>query len=146
MNCGEKFKRGRPVKETLITYPSARIAARRKKEQQAVAQDVFSDPSTSTTQAVVTEDQIMTDDTAPSTPAAFVDPLTTTEVAKSRSPPSFNRVLNTEPNLPTYPPPAPSASPEKSKKKKKKSGLAKLLAENKERAAAQNLGGSWGLG
>jgi hypothetical protein len=128
-NCGAKFRKARPDRTSLITYPSARIAARRKQEQAAMDID---DPFT-------------TSGTAPAEPV--VEQTTATPPPTvNRAPPSFSRVKDTEPNLPTYPSPQPSSPPDKGKKRKKKSGLAKLLAENKERAAAQNLGGSWGLG
>ncbi|OCF44651.1 hypothetical protein I317_01538 [Kwoniella heveanensis CBS 569] len=89
--------------------------------------------------------------------------------------PSFSYISSSSPNLPTYPKPAPaiplSSQPQSqsqslakntatstghssgvgaggSGKRKKKSGLAKLLAENKERqqAGASQGGGMWGLG
>ncbi|WVF72958.1 hypothetical protein IAT40_007776 [Kwoniella sp. CBS 6097] len=92
--------------------------------------------------------------------------------------PSLSHISSSEPNLPTYPNPAPSIplSPQPQSqpqsqsrstgktstsvstsagagagsgvKRKKKSGLAKLLAENKERqqAGASQGGGLWGLG
>jgi len=145
-NCGERFEKAKPDRKTLITYPSARIAARRKKEEAASSQaaDPFAMPTTSTDTPlpvlVVESDSGDGMDIDP--PARPAQPAQTSAPAR----PSFSRVKDTEPNLPTYPLPAPAASPEKPKKRKKKSGLAKLLAENKEREAAQNLTSSWGLG
>lgn len=145
-------------KADLGSFPSARIAAR-KARGGAVRQegDPFVDKTRQTSGQ--TNDESMDIDTPPASSTGVIhtgstsmsvvsgESITATKVEDTRRP-IFNRVKDTEPNLPTYPPPASSSSgsPEKSKKRKKKSGLAKLLAENKERAAAQNLGGSWGLG
>ncbi|WRT70188.1 uncharacterized protein IL334_007182 [Kwoniella shivajii] len=73
--------------------------------------------------------------------------------------PSLSHIPNSSPNLPTYPQPPPTHQPSSSNltakktsgggvvKRKKKSGLAKLLAENKEREmVSQGSGGMWGLG
>ncbi|WVR07646.1 hypothetical protein IAU60_004688 [Kwoniella sp. DSM 27419] len=75
--------------------------------------------------------------------------------------PSLAHIPKSSPNLPTYPPPSPSTLPSVTSgagsgsapgakppgaKKKKKSGLAKLLAENKERESASASKGMWGLG
>ncbi|OCF77345.1 hypothetical protein I204_01333 [Kwoniella mangroviensis CBS 8886] len=86
---------------------------------------------------------------------------------KLLSRPSLSHIPNSSPNLPTYPPPQPKptsfvtsssgkksitgtgvgASASANSKKKKKSGLAKLLAENKEREmVSKGSGGMWGLG
>lgn len=72
---------------------------------------------------------------------------------KLTSRPSLSYMLSTDPNPPTYPIPPPSlraSSPPKPKagiKKKKKSGLAKLLAESKEREERDkgSGAGSWGF-
>jgi len=161
-NCGAKFTKAKPDRNTLVTYPSARIAARRRREQAETQQ--ATDPfvvqervQTSSSKAIGMDIDIDTDmdspTPGPSTPGTTgtdIRGTTTTQVASTTlaigKKPSFARVRDTEPNLPTYPQPAASTSPEKPKKRKKKSGLAKLLAENKERAAAQNMGGTWGLG
>jgi hypothetical protein len=143
----------------LVTYPSARIAARRRREQAET--DAGTDPfvvqervQTTSSKAIGMDidPDIVSPTPGPSTPSIpGPDSRGNTPTVPNASltfdkKPSFARVRDTEPNLPTYPPPAASTSPEKPKKRKKKSGLAKLLAENKERAAAQNLGGTWGLG
>ncbi|WWD03684.1 hypothetical protein V865_001740 [Kwoniella europaea PYCC6329] len=86
---------------------------------------------------------------------------------KLLSRPSLSHIPNSSPNLPTYPASQPkptstvnsssgkklftgagaSASASANSKKKKKSGLAKLLAENKEREMViKGSGGMWGLG
>lgn len=139
-NCGERFEKAKPDKKTLVTYPSARIAARRRKQE--AAENTATDPF------VVNPPDITTITPAVHATTEVIDISMEDAPAPTPPPsrPSFSRVRDTEPNLPTYPPPAPVVSPEKPKKRKKKSGLAKLLAENKEREAAQNLGSSWGLG
>jgi len=68
--------------------------------------------------------------------------------------PSLSYVRTSSPNPPTYPPPPPrpgsptSAGGKDGKaKKRKRSGLARLLAENRERELGSTAGsGSWGLG
>ncbi|WWC94921.1 hypothetical protein V866_001773 [Kwoniella sp. B9012] len=84
---------------------------------------------------------------------------------KLLSRPSLSHIPNSSPNLPTYPAPqskptstvnsssgkkpitGAGASASANSKKKKKSGLAKLLAENKEREmVSKGSGGMWGLG
>ncbi|WWC91739.1 uncharacterized protein L201_006686 [Kwoniella dendrophila CBS 6074] len=74
---------------------------------------------------------------------------------KLLSRPPLSHIPKSSPNLPTYPQPPPvvpksnisNSSAGNSSKKKKKSGLAKLLAENKERElASKGNGGMWGLG
>jgi hypothetical protein len=60
----------------------------------------------------------------------------------------LTHVYTSAPNLPTYPqPPAKHVSPppKENSKRRKKSGLAKLLAENKEREGGSRGSGSWGL-
>jgi hypothetical protein len=84
-----------------------------------------------------------------------VQPTPVYQLAPPPPPPKYvyntglTHVYTSAPNLPTYPqPPAKHVSPppkEKSRKRKK-SGLAKLLAENKEREGGGGSGrGSWGL-
>lgn len=66
---------------------------------------------------------------------------------------SLIHVHTSSPHPPTYPQPPPaknvSPPPKEKSKKRKKSGLARLLAENKEREAGNGhgngAGGSWGL-
>ncbi|WVW86208.1 hypothetical protein I302_108250 [Kwoniella bestiolae CBS 10118] len=87
---------------------------------------------------------------------------------KFLSRPSLSHIPTSSPNLPTYPQPPPVSPPSNAvntgikkssssagigvgaaggAKRKKKSGLAKLLAENKEREAlSKGQGGMWGLG
>ncbi|WVQ66949.1 uncharacterized protein L199_005140 [Kwoniella botswanensis] len=84
---------------------------------------------------------------------------------KLLSRPSLSHIPNSSPNLPAYPAPqskpistvnsssgkkpatGAGASASANSKKKKKSGLAKLLAENKEREmVSKGSGGMWGLG
>lgn len=141
-NCGETFRRATPEKKTLVTYPSARIAARRRaQEEQSTS---LADPFIDTPAPI--DDQMDIDPPVSDTGSMEIEKGKEEQRVEDTRQPIFNRVRDTEPNLPTYPPPATTGSPEKGKKRKKKSGLAKLLAENKERAAAQNMGGSWGLG
>ena len=58
------------------------------------------------------------------------------------STPSLRYIPDSVPHPPTYPAPSPMAPT--GKRKRKKSGLAKLLAENRERQEATKVG-SWGL-
>ncbi|ORY33402.1 hypothetical protein BCR39DRAFT_586472 [Naematelia encephala] len=120
-NCGMTFKRIKPDRNTLDTFPPAR---RTRRQNLSVAKDITID-----------------------SPPQEVRPRK--EAPTLLSTPSLSYIPAESPNPPTYPQPDRlSPQPQKaagSMKKKKKSGLAKLLAENKERQEAQ-LGskGMWG--
>lgn len=157
--CGASFKRPKPDKSTLATFPPSRTAARTRRSTRAAQEE---EKETAVESA---ENRMDTDgmdvDTPLVPPGAGSTPFSddngdVVEIAPTRTTPTltrplFQRVATTEGNLPTYPPPQPRSSPPAGDKgakvkRKKKSGLAKLLAENKERSDMESKKGSWGLG
>ncbi|ORX40526.1 hypothetical protein BD324DRAFT_611111 [Kockovaella imperatae] len=129
MICGAPFRRAQPNLASQRRFPSARIARRKQ------ALDAANIASQS----------------GPSMPLPRVMPF---KPKPSSSPPphllaqpTTSHILFDPPTPPTYPqPPRLVPLEQKPGKRKKRSGLAKLLAENKERNESNQSGGSWGLG
>ena len=139
--CGAKYQPPKPDKTTLSGFPPARTRSKR---------------ISASTSKLVPEVIIPTRSTSSLSP----EPPATQKSSSIRSrptllsTPSLTYIPLSAPNPPTYPEPgrARFASPvlggKVGGKKRKKSGLAKLLAENRQRAEREvGIGtGSWGLG
>jgi hypothetical protein len=168
--CGISFKRGKPDLATLKGFASARkVASTRRSTRihpnesdlirsQALPATPAEDDPFIANPAIVSEGAsslAAPADILPSEPAASsTDPTPLISPSKLTTRPSLSYILSTDPNPPTYPEPPPplgaTSPPGKAKagvRKKKKSGLAKLLAENKEREERDkgSGAGSWGL-
>ena len=127
--CGESFRRARPGSVSKCRFPSARIARKVQLAAAATSGMETSIPDIDPSAATLLSTAILS-----STPAPIMSPHT------------ISHVLTSPPTPPTYTQPAPLVQLEKKgTRKKKKSGLAKLLAENKERTEREQAGGSWGL-
>ena len=140
--CGARYQRPKPDRTVLLDYPPARTRAKRKAQAQATP---FPNPAITLTSVA-----------GPSSPITLS--LNTTSQNKSRptllSTPSLTYLPTSAPNPPTYPEPTTrvhqtshSLVRTDKNRKHKKSGLAKLLAENRERTQREEekRGGIWGL-
>lgn len=165
VKCGTSFKRPK-ADDTSKAFPPARTVRAVRTRNQANAEPLLPPPplAISPDQPTLGSAPIPQEAVAPPASNAALSttmplPLTTTpDLPITLTPPpkyvynhGLNHVHTSSPNLPTYPqPPAVHVSPppkEKSKKRKK-SGLARLLAENKERessGASAGSGSGWGL-
>ena len=173
--CGSEYKRPKPDPESRAFPSARAVRAVRNKRKADSETDTASTPfpqesgpsnmasivstpvsTSSDTLQVPPPPQIQTT----ATPLPHADTTNTTnspfQVPGPPPPPpkyvhhhNLIHVHTSSPHPPTYtqPPPAKNLSPppkEKSKKRKK-SGLARLLAENKEREMGGGAGGGWGL-
>lgn len=152
--CGSKFRRPQPQP---ARFPPARSVARTRRQSSLAAEVKNEEPeATSTTPASSAAPS--SNGSPAGSPVASPGPN-----ALSRTP-SLQHIPTSHPSTPTYPnppvvppptsggttppvsiPPGGGAPPAK-KRKTKKSGLAKLLAQNAQRAAEKNGSGMWGLG
>ena len=168
--CGASFRQARPDSTKQSSFPPARpVRQTRLKAAQRQEQDTAAlvasatsvdtpiptiDPSTTLPRPNHSGgmDVDITDGSLARAVTGIRVETTPQSQAVSRNPPnlfsrpSISHVLSAPPSPPTYTQPPPLVPPEKKKgtRKKKKSGLAKLLAENKERAE-RDQGSSWGL-
>jgi len=163
--CGTSF-RGPKKEDTAMSFPPARTIRATRSNSANQAPATINVPYDSTTPPVIPSPTTSMDiDQPPEEPKSMmVDPIAIDPVViqpdyhyTPRPPPppkyvynnGLTHVYTSAPNLPTYPqPPAQHVSPPPKEKnrKRKKSGLAKLLAENKEREGGAGGGsGSWGL-
>jgi hypothetical protein len=165
--CGTSFKRPKVIDEAKAFPPARTVRAVRTRNQSQADSLLPPIPTSATNPTIPTEQAFepmiataRADQAIPpvSSTTMPLPPTITPDLPSPPSPPPkyvYNHGLihvhTSSPNLPTYPqPPAVHASPppkEKSKKRKK-SGLARLLAENKEResgGASAGSGSGWGL-
>ncbi len=145
--CGASFQRPKPVRRVLEGFlpartRSERTTARKEKLVPEVVISTNSVPSLSPDPATL----------PPEAPIEQVQPTIPRPTLLST--PSLTYIPTSAPNPPTYPEPIPTkraASPilgAKGAKRRKKSGLAQLLAENRERQEReekQTGSSSWGL-
>lgn len=157
--CGTPF-RGPKVEDAAKSFPAARTIRATRSATAMQAQEAITVPYEIPKLAVDIPTP-MEIDSSPipdeSTPIVteFTPEPTSHQPVPAPPPPKYvynnglTHVYTSAPNLPTYPqPPAKHVSPPPKEKnrKRKKSGLAKLLAENKEREGGGSIArGSWGL-
>ena len=157
--CGIPFK-GPKVEDAAKSFPAARTIRATRSATTSQAPDPVTIPYEIPKSSVDTSTSMDIDPTPvpdQSMPIVteFVPEPTNHQPVPPSPPPKYvynnglTHVYTSAPNLPTYPqPPAKHVSPPPKEKnrKRKKSGLAKLLAENKEREGGGGTGrGSWGL-
>lgn len=162
--CGAKFGRGKgkgSVVHDVWPAPSARKVRACRRQQPSQGEASPAKPLVTGTDQAMARDPLDQVPHIPS-PSSLPLPESTSSPAhpaprppRYTSTPSLSHVLTSNPNPPTYPQPPPRLSSPGStggaggaksgKGKKKKSGLAKLLAENKEREVGRSGGSGWGL-
>jgi hypothetical protein len=159
--CGTPFK-GPKVEDAAKSFPAARTIRATRSTTATQAQEAITvpyeipKPSVDTSTPMDIDPSPAPDQLIPIVTEFAQEPTThQPEPAPAPPPPKYvynnglTHVYTSAPNLPTYPqPPAKHVSPPPKEKnrKRKKSGLAKLLAENKEReGGGSGARGSWGL-
>jgi len=161
--CGTPF-RAPKVEDAAKSFPAARTIRATRSATASQSHEAITvpyeipKPSVDTSTPMEIDPSPIPDEPTPIVTQFAHEPTThqpEPEPAPAPPPPKYvynnglTHVYTSAPNLPTYPqPPAKHVSPPPKEKnrKRKKSGLAKLLAENKEREGGGSIArGSWGL-